>query len=202
MTRRPPLILLLLFTGMSSFTPLQIRAIEPSTFITALPQAAQLAQTWSPQIFRAMGSTGTGLLKSVRQYLIFSACHGDCSNRPSAHHSDFLIPESRIWAKDCWPPANWSCSCSYCQYASSVWARSIKQCGGREKLFSREKKFFPSPTPPTLFKKSGDILLPLVAEQLRRWAHIGAAPINMICKIVRSNRHDDRGMITRKRQAT
>ena len=63
MTRRPPLILLLLFTGMSLFTPLQIRAIEPSTFLTALPQAAQLAQTWSPQIFRAMGSTGTGLLK-------------------------------------------------------------------------------------------------------------------------------------------
>ena len=58
--------LLLIFAVFSLFAPLQIpqaRAIEPSTFITALPQAAQLAQTWSPQIFRAMGSTGTGLLK-------------------------------------------------------------------------------------------------------------------------------------------
>ena len=63
MTRRPSLPLLMLFAVMSLFSPLQIRAIEPSTFITALPQAAQLAQTWSPQIFRAMGSTGTGLLK-------------------------------------------------------------------------------------------------------------------------------------------
>ena len=63
MTRRPPLPLLMLFAVMSLFSPLQTRAIEPSTFITALPQAAQLAQTWSPQIFRAMGSTGTGLLK-------------------------------------------------------------------------------------------------------------------------------------------
>ena len=63
MIRRPQLPLLILFAVMSSFSPLQTRAIEPSTFITALPQAAQLAQTWSPQIFRAMGSTGTGLLK-------------------------------------------------------------------------------------------------------------------------------------------
>ena len=63
MIRRPQLPLLILFVVMSSFSPLQTRAIEPSTFITALPQAAQLAQTWSPQIFRAMGSTGTGLLK-------------------------------------------------------------------------------------------------------------------------------------------
>lgn len=57
---------LMLFAVLSVFAPLQMpqaRAFEPSTFITALPQAAQLAQTWSPQIFRMMSSTGTGLLK-------------------------------------------------------------------------------------------------------------------------------------------
>lgn len=41
----------------------QVKAFEPSSMITALPQAAQLAQTWSPQLFRTLSSTGTGLLK-------------------------------------------------------------------------------------------------------------------------------------------
>ena len=61
MKKRPVFLLLLLFSLFTSVAPLG--AIEPSSLITAAPHAAQLAQTWSPQIFRAMGSTGTGLLK-------------------------------------------------------------------------------------------------------------------------------------------
>lgn len=61
MRKRPALLLMVLFAMFTAGLPL--RAIEPSTLITAAPHAAQLAQTWSPQFFRAMGSTGTGLLK-------------------------------------------------------------------------------------------------------------------------------------------
>lgn len=58
--------LILLFASISVFAPYSIpqaKAFEPSSLITALPQAAQLAQTWSPQLIRVMSSTGTGLLK-------------------------------------------------------------------------------------------------------------------------------------------
>lgn len=57
---------ILIFVLLSLFAPPSMpdaHAFEPSTLITALPQAAQLAQTWSPQLIRTMGSTGTGLLK-------------------------------------------------------------------------------------------------------------------------------------------
>ena len=54
----------MLFIGlMLCFTAIPLKAFEPSSLITAAPHAAQLAQTWSPQLFRAMGSTGMGLLK-------------------------------------------------------------------------------------------------------------------------------------------
>jgi len=36
--------------------------------------------------------------------------------------------------------------------------------GEGKNFFSREKKFFPSPAPPSLFKKSEVCLLPLVAN--------------------------------------
>lgn len=58
--------LVLLFVLMSIFAPSsipQVKAFEPSSLITALPQAAQLAQTWSPQLIRTLNSTGTGFLK-------------------------------------------------------------------------------------------------------------------------------------------
>ena len=48
---------------MMCFTFVPLKAFEPSSLITFAPQAAQLAQTWSPHLFRAMNSTGTGLLK-------------------------------------------------------------------------------------------------------------------------------------------
>ena len=40
-----------------------LKAFEPSSLITFAPQAAQLAQTWSPHVARALSSTGTGLWK-------------------------------------------------------------------------------------------------------------------------------------------
>ena len=52
------LILVLLF-----FTAVSVKAFEPSSMITAAPHAAQLAQTWSPHLIRALNSTGTGFLK-------------------------------------------------------------------------------------------------------------------------------------------
>ena len=54
---------LLLILVMICFTSVPLKAFEPSSLITFAPQAAQLAQTWSPHFFRAMNSTGTGLLK-------------------------------------------------------------------------------------------------------------------------------------------
>ena len=48
------------------FSPVAIpesSAFEPSSLITAAPHAAQLAKLWSPQVMRALGSTGTGLYK-------------------------------------------------------------------------------------------------------------------------------------------
>ena len=66
MKKHPSKFWIILFSLTVAFSPLQSSktyAFDPSMFITALPQAAQLAQTWSPQFFRMMGSTGTGLLK-------------------------------------------------------------------------------------------------------------------------------------------
>ena len=53
----------LLTTLLLFFTAAPVKAFEPSSLITAAPQAAQLAQTWSPQLIRTLNSTGTGLLK-------------------------------------------------------------------------------------------------------------------------------------------
>ena len=45
------------------FTAVSVKAFEPSSLVTAAPQAAQLAQTWSPHLIRTLNSTGTGFLK-------------------------------------------------------------------------------------------------------------------------------------------
>ncbi|MBR7108284.1 MAG: hypothetical protein IKC89_07715 [Lentisphaeria bacterium] len=66
MSKRPSPFLLLLaviFTAFAPMTTPSAHAIEPSALITAAPHAAQLAKLWSPQLFRALGSTGTGLYK-------------------------------------------------------------------------------------------------------------------------------------------
>lgn len=66
MKKSPKFAIMALFALLTLFTPLTVpraNAIEPSTLITAAPHAAQLAKLWSPQLFRALGSTGTGLYK-------------------------------------------------------------------------------------------------------------------------------------------
>ena len=54
---------ILLITVMMFFTATPLKALEPSSLISAAPQAAQLAQTWSPHLIRTLNSTGTGFLK-------------------------------------------------------------------------------------------------------------------------------------------
>lgn len=53
----------LLIIMLCFFTAIPLKALEPSSLISAAPQAAQLAQTWSPHLIRTLNSTGTGLLK-------------------------------------------------------------------------------------------------------------------------------------------
>lgn len=74
MSKRPSPLLLIAAVMFTALAPMGIpsaKAVDPSTLITAAPHAAQLAKLWSPQLFRALGSTGTGLYKMGAAMLNF-----------------------------------------------------------------------------------------------------------------------------------